>query len=416
MSSKRIVSSPQRCSARQGSAASQTQTLRCLGVLCIPAVKRALLDSRFEVSKTLAVLGLATGFFLAFMVVGHAQSGRKPQPQPGQPQQSTEKPLARIETKEVIVPLSAYDAEGNLVSDLEPKDVLVLEDGEPRPVSYIRHEPANIVLILDSSNEIGTFKNGETQRKPKEQVEMWKNQNYQVLPRTTTREFADNFLSKLAPTDQVAVIQYADKVHTIQDWTHDAREASTALKEKYRVGIKASYYDALKLAAEKLEKCPTGRRVIVLLSDGIDSNSKASRRQAMMALEKARVAVFIVGWAEVVRSEVEFAAGWIGAHERSTSATADRLTELRRHLPKLQNGAILLRQLAETSGGEIWLPETHDKLVALNRAVAGEIGAQYSMAFITETKPSLEPTRTIQVLAARRGLTVRSSRSYYVSE
>jgi VWFA-related protein len=272
------------------------------------------------------------------------------------------------------------------------------------------------VVILDSSNEIGTFKNGETQRKPKEPVELWKNQNYQVLPRTATREFADNFLSKLSAADQVAIIQYADKVYTVQDWTHDTKEASTALKEKYRVGIKASYYDALKLAAEKLEKCPTGRRVIVLLSDGIDSNSKASRRQAMTALEKARASVFVVGWAEVVRSEIEFAAMWIGAQERQTSATADRQKELRRHLPKLQNGAILLRQLAEESGGEIWLPETHDKLVAVNRAVAGEIGAQYSLAFITETKPSLEPTRAIQVLAARRGLSVRSSRSYYVSD
>lgn len=381
-----------------------------------PSQRRGKTRSKWQILVVALSLCLVVGLSLCLTKTGSAQSGRKPQQQPGQPQQPTEKPIARIETKEVIVPLSAYDAEGNLVSNLEPKDVLVLEDGEPRPVSYIRHEPANIVMILDSSNEIGTFKNGETQRKPKEPVELWKNQNYQVLPRTTTREFADNFLSKLTPADQVSIIQYADKVHTIQDWTRDTREARTALKEKYRVGIKASYYDALKLAAEKLEKCPTGRRVIVMLSDGIDSNSKASRRQAMTALEKARVAVFVVGWAEVVRSEVEFAASWIGAHERSTSATADRITELRRHLPKLQNGAILLRQLAEESGGEIWLPETHDKLVAANRAVAGEIGAQYSLAFITETKPSLEPTRAIQVLAARRGLSVRSSRSYYVSD
>ncbi len=365
--------------------------------------------------KLLASAFAALCLCLACVIASRAQSGRKPQQQPGQ-QQPTEKPIARIETKEVVVPLSAYDAEGNLVGDLEPKDVLVLEDGEPRPVSYIRHEPANIVLILDSSNEIGTFKNGETQRKPKEPIAVWKNPNYQLLPRTTSREFADNFLSKLSSADQVAIIQYADRVHTVQDWTHDARAASLALKEKYRVGIKASYYDALKLAAAKLEQCPTGRRVIVLLSDGLDSNSKASRRQAMTALEKARAAVFAVGWAEVVRGEIEFAASWIGAHERSTSATADRLNELRRHLPKLEGGAVLLRQLAEASGGEIWLPETHDKLVAANQDVAGEIGAQYSLAFITETKPSLEPLREIQVLAARRGLTVRSRRSYYVSD
>jgi VWFA-related protein len=344
-----------------------------------------------------------------------AQSGRKPgQAQPGQ--QPGEKPILRLETKEVIVPLSAYDAEGNLVGDLAPTDVLVLEDGEARPVSYIRHEPANIVLIIDSSNEIGTFKNGATQRKPKEPTELWKNQRYELMPRPTAREFAEDFVSKLAPADQIAIIQYADRVQLMQDWTHDKQEALTALKSKYRVGLKASYYDALKLAAEKLEKCPTGRRVIALISDGLDSNSKASRRQALTALEKVRAAVFVVGWSEVVRNEIEFAVGWIGAHERSTSATAERMLELRRHLPKLDGSAILLRELAEASGGEIWLPETHNALVASTKKVVSEIGAQYSLAFITETKPSLENTRAIQVFPARRGLTVRSRRSYYVSD
>lgn len=343
-----------------------------------------------------------------------AQSGRKPGQQPGQ--QPGEKPILRLETKEVIVPLSAYDAEGNLVGDLDAKDVLVLEDGEARPVSFIRHEPANVVLIIDSSNEIGTFKNGETQRKPKEPVESWKNQNYQILPRPTAREFADSLVSKLAPADQIAIIQYSDRVQLMQDWTRDKQEALTSLRSKFRVGLRASYYDALKLAAEKLEKCPTGRRVVVLVSDGLDSNSKASRRQALTALEKARAAVFIVGWSEVVRHEIEFAVGWIGAHERQTSATAERTLELRRHLPKLDGSAALLRQLAADSGGEIWLPVSHDELVASTKYVVSEIGAQYSLAFITETKPSLENTRAIQVLSARRGLTVRSRRTYYVSD
>jgi hypothetical protein len=74
----------------------------------------------------------------------------------------------------------------------------------------------------------------------------------------------------------------------LQDWTRDGQQALTALRSKFRVGLEASYFDALKLAAEKLEKCPTGRRVVVLISDGLDSNSKASRGQALTALEKAR--------------------------------------------------------------------------------------------------------------------------------
>ncbi len=359
------------------------------------------------------LLILSVSLSLRLSVLSSAQSGRKPQ---GTNQQPQEKPVARIETKEVIVPLTAYDADGALVSDLVPRDVLVLEDGEPRPVSYIRHEPANIVLVIDSSNEIGTFKNGESQRKLKEPIEVWKQQDYQVLPRPTAREFADNLINKLSPADQIAIIQYADKVNLLQDWTRDRQQALTALRSKFRVGLRASYFDALKLAAEKLEKCPTGRRVVVLISDGLDSNSKASRGQALTALEKARATVFAVGWTEVVRTEIEFAVGWIGTHESSNTATAKRIAELRRHLLKLDGGAAQLRDLAETSGGEIWLPDSHDKFVVTNKDVITEIGAQYSLAFITESKPSLDNRREIQVFSARRGLSVRSSRSYYIGD
>src|SRR5262249_21205360 len=198
-----------------------------------------------------------------------AQSGRKPQGQQGQQGQNpTEKPIARIETREVVLPLIAYDANGEYVDNLTEKDVLVLEEGESRPVTKLRREPANIILILDLSNEIGTFKNGPTERVEREQPVWEKGKDYQVLARQTAREFANHFVSHLSPNDQIAIIQYADKVQLIQDWTNDRNKALEALQSKYRVGIKSSYYDALKLAAEKLQSQQRGRRVVVLVSDG----------------------------------------------------------------------------------------------------------------------------------------------------
>src|SRR5215211_981642 len=99
--------------------------------------------------------GAASLCFAAF-----AQSGRKPPQKPGEQQPKPgEAPIVKIETREVVLPLTAYDAEGNYVDDLQPKEVLVLEEGEARPVTRLKREPANIVLILDLSNEIGTFKN-----------------------------------------------------------------------------------------------------------------------------------------------------------------------------------------------------------------------------------------------------------------
>lgn len=358
---------------------------------------------------------LACGCLCLLLLNARAQSGRKV---PGD-QQPGEKPVVKIETREVVLPLIAYDANGKFVDDLKPSDVLVLEEGEARPVAALKREPANIVLILDLANEIGTFKNGPTERPigNREEKPIWQRaRDYKVVANPTTRDFAERFVNALSPSDQISIIQYAERAQVIQDWTGDRNRALDALRLKYRVGVKSSYLDALKLAAEKLETRKDGRRVIVIVSDGLDSASKTGRSKVMAALERSRASVFVVGWAEALKTEIELAMQWMSANDRPGSSTYKRLQELRNHLPQLDGAAVELRQLAETSGGELWLPATHEDLIRDYAKVVAEVGAQYSLSFVTENKPSLEDNRSIQVLPARRGLSVRSRRSYRVDD
>lgn len=347
-----------------------------------------------------------------------AQSGRKPGQKPGEQQPKPgEAPTVRIETREVVLPLMAYDAEGNYVDDLQPKDVLVLEEGEARQVTAVKREPANIVLILDLSNEVGTFKNAPTERYGKPDAPIWeKGPEYKVIKHPTQWEFANQFISSLSPNDKIAIIQYAEKAQLIQDWTSDRNQALNAVSAKYRVGIKASYHDALKLAADKLEAQPNGRRIVVLISDGLDSNSKTGKSKAILALERARATVFVIGWAEALRRELELAINWQANHEIAGTNARKRIEELRRYALQLEGASVELQQLAENSGGELWLPPSHDALIIAHRTITREIGAQYSLSFITENAPSLEDKRAIQVIAARPGLNVRSRRSYYIGD
>jgi VWFA-related protein len=363
--------------------------------------------------------------FMLFCLPGasFAQSGRKPPQKPGEQQPKPgEVPTVRIETREVVVPLMAYDAEGKYVDDLQPKDVLVLEEGEARQVTALKREPANIVLILDLSNEIGTFKNGPTEQKDgKEDKPLWEQggPGYKVIKNPTPRQFAERFVSGLSPNDQIAIIQYSERVHLIQDWTNDRQQALNALSSKYRVGIKSSYHDALKLAADKLQAQPNGRRIVVLITDGLDSNSKTGKSKAIQALEKARASVFVIGWAEALRREIELTISWIANHEVAGTNAQKRIEELRRYVKQLDGAAVELNSLAENSGGEMWLPPTHKALILSNRTISGEIGAQYSLSFVTENAPSLPDLgdkRSIQVLPARPGLNVRSRRSYYIGD
>jgi Ca-activated chloride channel homolog len=349
--------------------------------------------------------------FLSLSINAFAQSGRKPQGQQGQPQ--GEKPMVRIETREVAVPIIAYDSEGNYVNDLVAKDVLVVEEGEARQVTNLKRDPANIVLILDLANEIGTFKNGATERYGKPDAPIWeRGANYKVVRGPTQWEFANQFISGVSPTDKIAIIQYAEKPQLIQDWTSDRDQAARAISSKYRVGVKSSYYDALKMAADKLQSRPEGRRIVVLISDGLDSNSKITQSKAIQELEKVRATVFVVGWAAALRREIELNIAWIANHDSNNTNAIKRRTELRQYVAQLEGAATELRQLAENSGGEFLLPPTHNDLVMANKSVNAEIGAQYTLSFLTEKAPSLEDKRMISVLPARRGLTLRSRNNY----
>jgi VWFA-related protein len=358
---------------------------------------------------------------------GQGQSGQDKQ-QKQQGQRPDERPVIRLDTREVVVPLSAYDAEGKFVDDLRPRDVIVLEDNEPRTVTSIKREPASIVLVLDLCNEFSTFKNGPSQyfgppeekRKPDKETPVWA-RKYDIVARPAPREFADNFVSRLSPQDHIAIIQYSDRVQLIQDWTNSREEALGALRSQYRIGLTSHYHDALMLAAEKLRERSTGRRIIVLVSDGVDSASEASLADALLAVKRAQATVFVIGWARALRDQVSQLLAQFQMDNRPgvqiVGTRRKRMAELSLYLRLLENAAIELRDLANASGGDFWLPPDHQELTSSPKMLVSEIGAQYSMSFLIDPKsPGLDGTRTIQVIPARRGMSVHARTTYYIGD
>ncbi len=352
---------------------------------------------------------------LFFPITSSAQSGRKITPPPG----TQDKATIRIETREVHLPLRAWDPLGKDISDLKPEELLVVEDGEERSVTWLRHEPANIVLVLDLNNEIGTFKNGPSQRydTPREKYENpYERPKSEVIPNPVARDLADSFVAKLAPTDQLAIIQYSDKVQLIQDWTLNRNDAINSLKSKFRAGLKASFYDALMLAARKLQERDSGRRIIVLVSDGTDSNSKKRRQEAFDAVARAQATVFVISWTALLRNQITNMLRWTGAHEAMNSVTYKRGRELRNFIGELGLTESSLKELAETSGGEILLPEMFDDFLKTPERVVKDLGAQYTLAYLTERGPDIDGRRSVEVHSRRPGLTLRTRHRFRVED
>jgi VWFA-related protein len=329
----------------------------------------------------------------------------------------------RVETIEVLVPINAYDESGLNVTNLELKDLLIVENGEPRTITNLRREPASIVLILDLGNGIGTFKNGASATyNPVPESSRWDPtvpvwaKRHDIVARPASREFADNFVRGLSSDDRVAIIQYSDRVELIQDFTSDREQALVALSSKYRIGLKSRFYDALSLAAEKIRHQP-GRRVIVLLSDGLDTASKTTRQKALEAVAHSSATVLVVGWDEVLRNEINAAIGWKSAHDEPGTDLAKRLRELKRFLSEVEGARYDLEDLAEANGGELVAPRDFPRLVNdVPLGLLREIGAQYSLAFLTERGTAGEADREINVISARKGMSVRSRRSYHLED
>src|ERR1044071_6816290 len=83
----------------------------------------------------------------AFLGVAAAQEPAKPQPSP------SEQDKVKDFTKEVRLPIVAFDAYGHYDHTLELDDILVLEGGVAQQLRSVRHVPANVLFVLDTGGE-----------------------------------------------------------------------------------------------------------------------------------------------------------------------------------------------------------------------------------------------------------------------
>lgn len=331
-----------------------------------------------------------------------------------------QKPDLRIETIEARIPLRAWDAKGHRLTNLTTKDVVVIENGEGRQVTSLKFEPTNILLVLDESVEIGGVKNG----RPKLQRD-----TQQLLSSPAAVDFAESLLSLLGEADHLAIIQYSDKVDLLQNWTTDRREALQSLRTKSRQGGKTRLYDGLQLAADTLGKRPEGSCVMVLLTDGVDTASQTQKKDALTALSQTGVTVFVVSLAEVIKCPVErtkpsIVSGQGGTSKDSASASVSvnvapwvfkRNKELNNYIKKAAASTKEFTQVAETSGGELYLPKDFDELLVKPMEIMREVKAQYTLTYITERTNQEAVFRDVEVLGAR-SINVRARKKYYTGE
>lgn len=357
---------------------------------------------------------------------GYIQAQQKtPAPLPS-PSPNTEDERVRVFTEEVRLPVIAVDQFGHYDPTVVPDDILVLEDGVAQQIKSVRRVSANVLLVLDTGGEL-TGLGGMSKRT------------------SLTKDVAIEFLNRLREDTWVEVMQFNNSVELLQNWTRDRAATLKVLKSKLSSGKRARFADAVAAAAQQLTDRPEGSRHVVFITDGVDTpGGKIDRAQAIKQLAASRATVHIISYTEFVRQEkpkrsqpdkveqLPTSHDPIASNDptmpagttRSPAYVVHRITfdpamrrQRKAYEADVRKSQQILTDVADETGGQIFLPKTSGEMIEQAREAAREVGAEYVVTYRPKRPLAAADKgeyRRIEVAARRVGLSLRSRRGYVV--
>lgn len=279
--------------------------------------------------------------------------------------QEQEAPVIRAEVSVVNILATVRDKSGKYVSDLSREDFDVYEDGVKQTIEFFSYEsgqdaqPLTIVFLIDTSGSV----------KDKLRFEQM-----------AASEFLHETLRE--NKDMAAVVQFDSEINLIQDFTYDLNVLENAILD-IRAGGATKLYDAIFVAVEDLLVHEVGRKVLVVLSDGADTQSVVSDKDAIEVAQKEDVLIY-----------------GIGIRSRNYGADFGKL-----------------KKFAEATGG-IFYKATPDleKLREVFSQINREIKNQFSIGYVSTNQKKDGSFREISVKVKRPRLNITHRKGYYSPE
>src|SRR5215471_18846248 len=201
-------------------------------------------------------------------------------PQKAPPRQDEGLAPIKVDVDVVSVLTSVRDKKGALIANLAKDDFTILEDGEAQPIKYFTKEtdlPLTIGMLVDVS---------ASQR------------NLIGIEQSAASQFFGQVLRK---KDLAFLIMFGEEAELLQDFTSSPRLLTEGLNQlRVSSGVQGVHpgpvptvgqprgtvlYDAIYLAANDKLKGEVGRKVVVVITDGVDQGSRLTLRQAVEAAQ-----------------------------------------------------------------------------------------------------------------------------------
>lgn len=273
----------------------------------------------------------------------------------------------RASVQEVNLVFTATDKRGRFKKNLLLSDFTILDDGKPpAAVRNFRGEtdlPLRAGLVLDVSGSI-------TSRFSFEQEAAIKFFNDVVRPKT----------------DEAFVVAFDSVPSLTQDFTDNPEllaKGVTALKPFGGSAVFDAIYFAVDRKLKKKDEGKSVRRLIILISDGEDNQSRVTRDEVLEMARRAEVTIYAIS--------------------TNTSNTTTR-------------GDKLMAKLAEETGGRAFFPLNIGDVAHAFDTIQEELRSQYALSYRPADFTLDGHYRRIQISTPRdKAVSVRARKGYIAS-
>lgn len=275
------------------------------------------------------------------------------------------KQAIQVQVDRVNVGVIVTDDSGHFVEGLRREDFRVFDNGIEQPLSGFAaiEEPGQVLILIEAGPAVYLLENSH----------VWA---------------ANALLDGLSADDRVAVVKYADSPATLLDFTADKRAVGAAF-EQLRFNLGFGSLNLSSSVSKVLEWLASiqGKKTIVLLSTGVDTSSTnevASLLQQIKVSDVRLLAVSLVGSLQSPQH---------GNRKKASTKDFSQTAQ------QFEQAGLLLKQLAESTGGRAYFPDSAREFNSEYAEIAQLIRHEYSVAYEPPTRDGLVHTIEVRVNA-----------------
>jgi len=279
------------------------------------------------------------------------------------------------DVKVVNVLATVRNKTGELIGKLNKEDFALAEDGRPQDIRYFAREtdlPLILGLMVDTSGS---------------QIRVLDQE------RGASLRFLDQVVRETK--DRVFLMQFDSAVQIRQPLTSSVGALQVALgyvdteterQLEIQHGGGTLLYDAVSRASKEVMQKLSGRKALILLTDGVDNGSYGRLQDAIDDAQRADTLIYSILYAD------PDAYGFFGPGG---------------------DGRRALERMSDQTGGGFFEVSKKQPIDRIYQIIEEELRNQYSLGYVSDKPAVVSEFRAIQLTAEQKGLTVRARRQYW---